>query len=317
MIDPAPAPRLRWLLDSGERQRAAYHYWINHTVRGLLNVAVHSGLRPLPTDFCSGFGGAMAWSARLRFPESDARARRLMQALQPALAGHHLDRAMGRLWRGVARTMAEFSVLHRLWPEGRIAAEGLHHLHAARAAGQPLLIAGLHLGNWEVIGHALVSSGFPTRIIYEVPENRFDHRIAVRSRRRYGAQLIFPNHTGGRTAYRSLMTGKGEVLLIYVDEIFRGEVSAPALGRPRPLKGNIAHVARLARMTGAAVIPCYCLRLEDRARFKVTFLPPIEFTRTADRRSDLAANVLEIDRTIAPVIETHLDQWFYALDFEF
>jgi KDO2-lipid IV(A) lauroyltransferase len=317
MTEPALAPHLRWLFCGGERQRAAYRYWINDTARGLLNVAVHSGMRPLPTDLCSGFGSALAWSARLRFPESDARARRLMQSLQPTLAGHHLDRAMRRLWRSVARTMAEFSVLPRLWAESRIAVEGLHHLQAARAAGRPLLIAGLHLGNWEVIGHTLVSNGFPTRAIYEVPENRFDHYIAVQSRRRYGAQLIFPDHTGGRSAYRSLLARQGEALLIYVDEIFRGEVSAPAFGRARPLRGNIAHVARLARLTGAAVIACYCLRLGDRASFKVTFLPSIEFTRTEDRRSDLAANILEIDRIIAPVVETHLDQWFYALDFEF
>jgi KDO2-lipid IV(A) lauroyltransferase len=317
MTDSASAPRLRWLFANGERRRAAYRYWINDTARGLLNLSVHSGLRVLPTDLCSGFGGAMAWSAHLRFPDSDARARRLMQARQPALTGHHLDRAMRRLWRSIARTMAEFSVLHRLWAEGRIAIEGLHHLQVARAAGRPLLIAGLHLGNWEVIGPALVFSGFPYHAIYELPENRFDHWIAVRSRLRYGGSLVFPDRKGGRTAYRLLTARNGEVLVIYVDEMLRGQVSAPAFGRPPRLDGNIAHVARLARLTGAAVIPCYCLRLDDRARFKVTFLPPIEFTRTADRCSDLAVNVLEIDRIIAPVIDGHLDQWFYALDFEF
>jgi lauroyl/myristoyl acyltransferase len=45
--------------------------------------------------------------------------------------------------------------------------------------------------------------------------------------------------------------------------------------------------------------------------------PPIKTIRTDDRDADLAANVAAIDRTIEPIIKAHLDQWFYALDFEF
>ena len=52
--------------------------------------------------------------------------------------------------------MLEFSVLDRLWREGRIAVEGGEHLLAARAAGKPVIVMGLHVNNWEVIGPALM-----------------------------------------------------------------------------------------------------------------------------------------------------------------
>ena len=70
-------------------------------------------------------------------------------------------------------------------------------------------------------------------------------------------------------------------------------------------------------MTGAAVIPAYCLRIDDSARFKVQFLPPLALAATGDRNADIAENMKRLDAAIAPVIQAHLDQWYFALDFEF
>jgi KDO2-lipid IV(A) lauroyltransferase len=310
-------PPIGWLFGNSEQRVAAFRYWVRDTGMGLLNYSVHSGLRLVPMDLCSDFGAFFSRFSRHRFPASDARARRLWQTLRPG-AGRpgELDRTMRGLWRCVGRTMAEYSVLDRFWRAGRISVDGAEHLEAARASGSPILIASVHLGNWEVIGPTLVALGFPGSGFYEPPENRFDHRIAVNVRIRYGAKLVSPSHVGGREAYRLLTEIKDEVFLIYVDEIFRGRVSAPAFGRTREPEGNIAHVARLARLAGASVIPAYCVRLNDRAQFKVTFLPPIKLTRTDDRRGDLDAGIAEIDRTFELIVKQHLDQWYYALDFE-
>jgi KDO2-lipid IV(A) lauroyltransferase len=315
MVDRAPP--LRWLFDSSERRAAVLRYWIRDTAMGFLNTSIHNGLRLLPTGLCSGFGAVSSALSPLRFKESDARARLLWQRFHPDDAEPaHLDRVMRSLWRCVGRTMAEYSVLDRFWREGRIEVEGDEHLRAARALGHPIIIASVHLGNWETVGPVLVAFGFPGSGFYEPPENRFDHKIAVKVRLRYGAKLVFPTSVGGREAYRLLTDIKDEVFLIYIDEIFQGRVSAPALGRTPKPEGNIAHTARLARMTGASVVPAYCVRLGDSARFKVTFLPPIRPIHTDDRKADLMANILALDRTFAPIVQKHLDQWYYTLDFE-
>ena len=317
MAKPAGAPPFHWLFDADEKRAAAYRYWIRDTAIGLTNASLHSALRLLPTDWCSGYGALMSWTGRARYPESDARARRLLQALRPDLAqAGEIDKTMRRLWRCIGRTMAEYSVLDRFWREGRVTIEGLEHLHAARDNGIGMLIVPVHLGNWETIPGTLPVNGFPGSGFYEPPENRFEHRIAVKVRERCGERLVYPSSIGGREAYRQLTENKREVFVIYIDEMFRGRVSAPALGRALKAEGNISHVARLARLTGAAVIPAYCVRLNDSARFKVTYLPPIALTRSGDRNADLAANIEEINRTFEPIIKAHVDQWFYALDFE-
>lgn len=311
------APPLRWFFAGAERRAAAFRYWISDTLMGLLNISVHSGLRLLPTSLCSGFGAFMSALSPFRFRDSDARARQLWRRLHPDDADpSRVDQVMRSLWRCIGRTMAEYSVLDRFWREGRIEVEGDEHLRAARSLGHPIIIASVHLGNWETIGPVLFAFGFRGSGFYEPPENRFDHKIAVKVRLRYGAKLVFPTSVGGREAYRLLTDVKEELFVIYVDEIFRGRVSAPALGRTPKPEGNIAHTARLARMTGASVVPAYCVRLGDSARFKVTFLPPIRPVLTDDRKSDLMENILTLDRTFEPIITRHLDQWYYALDFE-
>jgi KDO2-lipid IV(A) lauroyltransferase len=311
------APPILGLFGDKASRRAAFRYWISDTVRGRLNLAIHNALRMTPTAFCSAFGASQARFCPMRFPESDARARHLWSALRPeSSTPAEVDAAMRRLWRNVARTMAEYSVVDRLWAEGRIAVEGLAHLKAAREAGRPVVLAGLHLANWETLGAVVAAIGYPITSTYEPPENRFDHRIANRVRARYGMRMIYPDRAGGREAYRAVVRDK-EIFIFYVDEIFRGRVSAPEFGRGAKIKGNISNTVRLARLTDADIIVAYCTRHGDHPRFTVTFTPPLDQVRTADEQTDLAANVAALDRAIAPIVKDHLDQWYYALDFDF
>jgi KDO2-lipid IV(A) lauroyltransferase len=189
-------------------------------------------------------------------------------------------------------------------------------LKAARAAGRPVVLAGLHLANWETLGATVAALGYPIASTYEPPENRFDHRIANRVRARYGMRMIFPDRAGGREAYRAIVRDR-EIFIFYVDEIFRGRVSAPEFGRGAKVTGNIGNAVRLARLTDADIIVAYCTRRGDQPRFTVTFTPPLKQVRTADEQVDLAANVAALDRAIAPIVKEHLDQWYYGLDFDF
>ena len=102
----------------------------------------------------------MAKNASRRYAELDARARENLKQIRPEQSDPaSIDATMSRLWRSVARTRAELSVLDRLWRAGRIAVEGVEYMDAARAAGRPILGVVLHLGNWEAMGVASVSLG--------------------------------------------------------------------------------------------------------------------------------------------------------------
>jgi KDO2-lipid IV(A) lauroyltransferase len=300
--------------------RVPQRSWLDRavqTARGLIKSAVHHGLRLLPIDWCSSVGALGAKTAPLRYPKSDARARRTFKRLRPEASDPAwLDAAMNRLWRNIGRTMAEYSVLDRLWGAGRIEVEGVEHFNAAKATGKPRIIIGLHLGNWEVIGPALIQCGHPVNVVYLRPDNAFEHQIVRKVRFRYGVRLVTPTPNSPREAIRILQKNE-EAFGIYVDELARDRVHGPAFGRTLRSMGNIAYVARLALMTGAMVLPIYAVRVGDRAQFKVTFLPPLDIVDTGDRDADVMANIARIDALIDPIVKAHLDQWYYVLDFKF
>lgn len=291
-------------------------YWLRDPLLGFLNLALTRGLRQLPLDWISAIGGFLGVAnRRYRFRAQGERAQRAYLKLSPADAtARQAEQAVERLYDHVGRAMLEFSVLDRLWPEGRIAVVGAEHLLAARNAGQPVIVMGLHLGNWETIGPSMMGLGIAFHAIYQPQRNRFDDRIARRARERYGAILLRPGIAATRAAHRHLAKARG-VLLIYGDDERRGYVNAPLFGREVRPRANILNVVRFAWASGAVVIPAYALRLQG-ARFRVTYLPPVALAPPGDNHAAaLRENVERLDRVITPVVRAHLDQWYMLLDY--
>jgi lauroyl/myristoyl acyltransferase len=305
------------MFESGERRHQALQYWVVHSLVGPLNMGIHYSLRMLPIDACSAVGATLGAFAQVRLRTKDARAREVWRRTRPDADSATVDAAMRRLWRNVGRTMAEFSVLDRMWEAGHIEVAGLDNLELARASGRPLIGLGLHLGNWETIGAALLRLGFQGGSIYVPPDNRFDQVIAAKARRRIapeGAILARPN--AAAEAY-IMLTKKKQQIVIYADELSRGRVWGPAFGRALRINGNIGNAVRLAKLSNALIIPLYSERLGEQARFRVNALPPMELVDTGNRDADLMTNITKIDALIDPIIRSRLDQWFFALDFEF
>ena len=298
------------------RLRAWRRYWIRDPLLGMLNLGLHYGCRVLPTEWCSAIGGKLGiLNGRYRYHTVRRRAERLYLGVA---GGNATERdaaaAVMRAFDNAGRSMLEFSALDRLWDEGRIAVVGREHLLGARAAGLPVIVMGLHLGNWETIGPTIVELGFRgAKGFYQPPRSRFEHKIVVAARERYGAIMLPNGVTGARGAHRHLVEERG-VFLMYADEERNGRVSAPLFGRPLPRFANILNIIRLAWASGAAVIPAYAERLPG-ARFRVTYLPPVELMPDgADAAAALGENVQRIDRLITPIVRAHLDQWYMLLE---
>jgi Kdo2-lipid IVA lauroyltransferase/acyltransferase len=292
-------------------------YWIRDPAVGAIEFIIYTLMRLLPIDVCSNLGAAITYFTRHLYPESNARARKLWSALRPQDADpESVDAAMDRLWRNIGRTMHEYSVLDRLWAAGRIEVSNIQYLDQARDRGQPILVTPVHLGNWETVLVAGISSGHPGSGIYQPLENRFENLMAMKTRTRYGARFVAgagPHSL--RAALRELKSRKGP-FIIYVDEFMRGRVQAPLFGRALRTDSNLCYAVRLAAMTNAALIPAYSLRMNDSARFKVQFLPPLELIQSGDREADVAENARQLDAILAPIVREHLDQWYFALDLD-
>jgi KDO2-lipid IV(A) lauroyltransferase len=306
-------------VSSGRARSARQHcqafarYWILDPVVGAFTIAVFYLLRAMPIDWCSAIGGLIGVLIGRSFERAATRrARQNFVRLSPSPVGdEEADAVMTRLWSHVGRLFAETSIVDRLWEAGRIEVEGLHHLAAARDAGRPHLMMGLHLGTWEAFGAAMYALGFPGKFFYLPPRNRFQDRIARRARRGWGK--VLPMSVAGlREAYRTLVEERGAVVS-WVDEFVRGRgVMAPLFGRPVPTRSNLSNAVRLGLTSGAALLPFYVERLNG-ARFRLTILPEVELTRSGDREADVIDNVHRIDRLITPIITQRLEQWFLLL----
>ena len=312
VADQAQAPPAGWAA-LRPQLRQWRRYWVRDPLLGGLDFALHHASRRMPTEWCSAIGGRLGiLNGRYRFHAARERAERAYLKLAGnGATPRDAEAAAMRLFDHVGRVMLEFSVLDRLWDEGRITVAGSEHLLAARAAGKPVIVMGLHLGNWETIGPTIVGLGHRGfKGFYMPPRSRFEHKIAVDARARYGAIALRPGVAAARTARRLLVEERG-VLLVYADEERRGHVSAPLFGRAIPPRANLLDIVRLAWASGAAVIPAYAERLGG-ARFRVTYLAPVELAPEGEGPSE---NIRRLDHIITPLVRARLDQWYMLLEY--
>ncbi len=301
---------LRQLADRSTR-RAFWRYWVADVAMGAGSYALHYGLRLLPFAACSAVGGGLGvlvgWLRGSWRPDAPPRA--AFAQLRPESAGKQaLDHAMMRMCANIGRVHAEYNILDLLWAGGRIAVSGAEHLAACQERAQPILVFGVHLASWEVIGAALLGLGYDVYTLYRPARNRFQDHIVVRVRLRGGAKLIPPGPQGVRQAYRILVERRG-VFLTWADARKEGSAPVPAFGRPMEQHGNLSAVLRLARATGAQPIPAYVER-QTGARFHTIFGPPVELIRGEDEKAVLLANLRNVDELLESIIVPRLDQWW-------
>ena len=285
---------------------------LRRRLAGGFDRAVFTAMRHLPIPAGQALAGAVGRHVSPRLhPSLGANALAAVARLRPDLPPAE---TVAALWDATTRTACEVACCIRLHDEGRVATEGEGPLLALHRAGRPVIVAGLHLGNWEVLGLTLPRLGLPVTVIHDPPpQTSFRGRALVRERLRAGTRLLPLGRDATWPAVRALRDRR-EVLCLLVDEVTAGRPMAPRLGRSAPPAGNLLQAVKLARLTGAAIVPGYALRLPG-ARFLSRFLPPIEVPRTADCAADVAAGVARLDTAIAEVVLRHLGQWFPLLYF--
>ncbi|OLP60480.1 hypothetical protein BJF93_15570 [Xaviernesmea oryzae] len=293
------------------KRRAARRFWIEDSLQDGFDLAMFYAMRALPVSACSGFG---AWLGRFSLPRfhktAVARLTRNLEKLLPSASPFERETRMHRNWENQGRLMTEFSVVHRVAHDPRrLTVDGGEHAQIAAAQG-PLILMGLHLGNWELIWPSLVRLGLHPALNYAPPRARARHWIARKTRQRAGIDLLPPGLNAVRPALKRLQSG-GQVI-IFCDEGLHGKIRGPFLGRPPHLNGNLALVARLARLTGARICPVWTVRDDiDPTRFTLTIRPAISLGTGKADAAQLLVDVTALNAEIEPVIRAHLDQWYF------
>ena len=180
--------------------------------------------------------------------------------------------------------------------------EGLEHLQAALARGRGALLLSAHFTTLEMGARALTLIG-PTSIMYLTPSNPLIAELSRRGRTRHTVQAISSDQI------RDLLQNLKNNLPVWYapDQRFTDKNSelVPFFGQPAA--SNVA-TSRLARISGATVLPYFPERRSDNKGYVVTIHPPWDNFPSNDPIADTA----RFHAMIEAQVRKHPDQYLWA-----
>lgn len=193
-------------------------------------------------------------------------------------------------WWGSA---ARLQGLHRI--------EGIEHLQQVLAQGKGALLLGGHYTTLEISGRLLAFHTEDVQPIYKPARNRLFNAIMENSRQRLFDDLL--HNTDFRAIVRSLKHNK--VVWYAPDQDFGREKSvfAPFMGIAT---ATLTMTSRLARLSGAAVLPFYSQRLPGNQGFLIKLLPALEDFPSGDDVTDATRINALIEQQVRVAPEQYL-----------
>jgi len=239
---------------------------------------------------------AAEFNLRLAFPELPVTARR--------------DILKGMV-RNLGWMAAEFARLPRYTRgniEKAIILDGFENFAAAERRGKGVLFLTGHMGAWELepFAHALYSS--PIYFLVRPIDNPRVNALVNRYRCASGNRPINKNDSA-RAILRILHEG-GVIGVLADQNTVRAEaVFADFFGIPAATTSGIA---RLARRTGAAVVPAYNYWDPRIGKYRLRYEPALELTATEDEQSDIFNYSARFNQVIEDYVRRFPDQWMWV-----
>ena len=231
----------------------------------------------------------------LCFPELEEKAReRLARDYFRRLAQSSLD--YGMLWWGSGARL-----------DRKVSIEGMTHLLRCREAGRPVILLTGHTVALD-FGATAITRRISTVGLVKPVRNPVIEWLMSRGRTRYRGRLFLRRH-GLRPVIAALR--RGEAFYYLPDEdlshVKGGEwIFAPFFGVPT---ATITALGRLARITGAAILPCESWYLPEEGRYRLTIHPPLQDYPTGE----VVADTERMNRELEAMIRRHPEQYMWSL----
>lgn len=181
-----------------------------------------------------------------------------------------------------------------------VRAEGLEHLRAAQAAGRPVILLSGHFTTLE-IGGRLLGLFVPFSLMYRPNKHPLLEEVIRRNRLRHFDDAI-PRDSVKRML-KTLQSGRS--VWYAPDQSYRKQqgISAPFFGVPAP---TTTATSRIARATGALVMPFVVTRLPGKEGYLLTIEPPLEDFPTDDIEADTARVNAAIEAAVRRAPEQYI-----------
>lgn len=254
------------------------HYWPTWLALGALKA-----LQPLPYPVLAALGRAIG-SLAARLPLSFVRiARTNMGICLPELSDQQRELLVKEHFKSLGIGIFETAI--SWWGSKRRVAklaslEGVEHLQAALERGRGAILLSAHFTTLEIGGRVLCDGRPDCDIMYRPTANAVLERFLMRNRGRRAKRAIPRDDV--RTLIASLKSN--EPVWYAPDQAYRkkGAEMVPFFGIPAAT--NTA-TSRLARMTGAAVLPYFQERLPS-GRYRMVIHPMLENFPSDDPAAD-------------------------------
>ncbi|MBW6475453.1 MAG: LpxL/LpxP family Kdo(2)-lipid IV(A) lauroyl/palmitoleoyl acyltransferase [Chromatiales bacterium] len=230
-----------------------------------------------------------ATNLRLCFPElSPAECRQLLKRNFAATSTAVFEGALS-WWGSDTRLRRHYRI------------EGLEHLETARAQGKGVILLGGHYTTLEISGRFLAFHVAGLQPIYKPAKNPLFEAVMAASRKRLFDDLLPSSEM--RRIVRQLKHGK--VVWYAPDQDFgrKQAVFAPFFG---VATATLISTARLARLSGAPVVPYYSERLPGSQGFVIRLLPALEAFPSGDDVQDASRVNAIIEEQVRRVPEQYL-----------
>jgi KDO2-lipid IV(A) lauroyltransferase len=279
----------------------------------LVDVAYAAGwsmVRGMPEALARAQFDAVADAAWLRGGKSVQRLRNNLHRVKPELDDHELRMLTRSAMRSYFRYWCEVFRLPRMSVDdvvGRMFVVDEQRLRDAVAAGDGVILALPHMGNWDHAGAWLTGTGVPFTTVAErlQPESLFERFVAFRES--LGMEVV--PLTGGQRPPYALLAERlrsGGVLCLLADR------DLTSTGVDVDFFGSVARMpagpAALAHDTGAALLPV-TLWYPDRRRWHGRIHPQVQVPAQGDRDAKVRAMTQQTADAFAEAIAAHPADW--------
>jgi KDO2-lipid IV(A) lauroyltransferase len=272
----------------------APRYWPTWAGLGLLRLLA---LLPFPALLAFGRAlGALLRHLPLRFVRT---ARRNIELCFPELDEAGRERLLDEHFKSLGMALMEVPLAWWITPrqlEKIVRIEGAEHLHAALARGNGVILLTAHFTSLELAGRTLLAVA-PVKFLYRPTKNEVLAYALERFRTGYGGRPIPKDDI---RAFISALR-RNECVWYAPDQSYRkkGAEMVPLFGIPAATN---TLTSRLARTTGAAVLPYFLQRLPGSRGYLATIHPPLENFPSECPVSDTARfnRMIEAQVRVAP-----------------
>ena len=262
----------------------------------------------MPIEWASAFGAFLFRLIGSRM-KVDRIARDNLTRAFPNKSTEEIDLIVRGMWDNLGRGAGEYAHLNGIditENNSRVEVVGREILEMLRDDGQPGIIVGGHLGNWECAPLVAMKHGLPLASIYRGAANPWLNRLLHKVRKGLVSVVLFKGREGAHRALAVLRSGGH--LGVMVDQKLNTGIAVPFFGRPvmtTPMP------AQLALRLKCPLVPARFERLPG-VRFRVTFCEPLILPDSDDKEANVLALMTEINQLLETWIRERPEQWFWV-----